>query len=149
MHNPVPDIGNSINPPVNYFLETQHAGEVDSPYNQILTRSAQAGSLISSNSDLVIKPVDDQAPLNNLAFEQPHRPYFQLKLISQCRQPPVEDFEEYSCLTNIYPKSYSIPQNSEQRPSGRRVGRRFPVSPEIKTRKTPGRNCRINKELVS
>jgi hypothetical protein len=149
MYDPVRDIGNSINPPVNYFLETQHAGEVDSPYNRIPTRSTQAESLISSNSDLVIKPVDDQIPHNNLAFEQPYRPYFQLKLIPQCRQPPVKDLEEYSRLPNIYPKSYSSPQKSEQRPSRRRVGRRVPLSPEIKTRKKPSRNCQINKELVS
>jgi hypothetical protein len=152
MHEPVKDMGNSINSFMNYFLETQHAGEADSPHNRIITRPTQAESFASSNCGPVMMPVNDQVPLNNLACLQPHRPYFQLKLTPKCRQNSVKDLKDYSFFRKILPKSNLNPQKSAQRPScrpGGRRGREEPLSTKFITGSEACWNRQIKKESVS
>lgn len=150
MHGPVQDVGNSINAFMNYFSETQHAGEA--PHNRIITQSTQAESFISSNGGPVMMPVDDQAPLNNLVCLQPRTPYFQLKVTPKCRQPLVKDLEDYSFFRKILPKSNSSCRKSAKRhcrrPGGRR-GRAEPLPIKFITSTKACWNCQIKKESVS
>lgn len=149
MHHSIRDVGNSINPSLNYIVTTQCIREGYSPYDRIITHSIQVESFISSKVDIVIKLADSQVSRIGLACLQPRRPYYQLKLIPK-RQPQVETLDEYSCPRGIRPRGNSNPQNLEQRQSHSLSGRRGPLpSAKLMIGLKACRNCLIKTELVS
>lgn len=141
LHNSVQGVESGIKPFVNYSLAKQRVGEDASRQNFISTNFVHTGSPKLPGNDLTIKPVKNEVNFDEMAYQQPWRHYYQLKLIPKSQEPRVQHEKQHCYLRSVTPVADAGTQKPEPNSGGRLAGRLGPLDMSSTRRSNRARVC--------